>query len=169
MGASGGSRTASTPRSPRGRGRPAGPKGRPRCRSPGPPDPTTVSPTHPLLPKLKQLGLWGILQTWDVRAAQAASGHLTTAEFPALLLDAELERRQQSRVQLRLPEAGWEDGKTPARFDFAALPGLNRSGVLELATRGFLARRENLSVCGPTGVGKSRLMGGLACEAAKRG
>jgi DNA replication protein DnaC len=131
--------------------------------------PSTVSPTHPLLPKLKQLGLSGILQTLEVRAAQAATERLTSAEFLALLLDDELERRQQSRLQLRLQEAGWEEGKTLARFDFSAVPSLNRSVVLELATCGFLARRENVLICGPTGVGKSHLMAGLAFEAVKQG
>jgi DNA replication protein DnaC len=131
--------------------------------------PVESSPTHPLLPKLKHLGLSGVLQTREVRAAQAASERLSAAEFLALLLDDELERREQGRLQLRLREVGWEEGKTLARFDFGAVPGLNRSVVLELATCGFLARRENLLICGPTGVGTSHLMAALAFEAVKRG
>ena len=128
-----------------------------------------TSPLHPLLPKLKQLGLSGMLNTLDVRAAQAANGQLAPTEFLALLLDDELERRQQKGIQLRLQEAGWEEGKTLARFDFSALPTLNRSLVMELATCGFLARHENLLLCGPTGVGKSHLMSAFAYEAVKRG
>jgi len=48
-----------------------------------------------LLPKLRRLKLSGILQTLDVRAAQATERQLSPLEFLALLLDDELERRDQ--------------------------------------------------------------------------
>jgi DNA replication protein DnaC len=133
------------------------------------PYPTNTTLVHPLLPKLKRLGLSGMLNTLEVRAAQAAHDHLSSGEFLALLLDDELERREQGRLKLRLQEAGWKDGKTLARFDFAALPSLNRQAVLELATCRFIERHENLLVCGPTGVGKSHILSGLAYEAVRRG
>ncbi len=128
-----------------------------------------ATPVHPLLPKLKRLGLSGMLNTLEVRAACAARDSLSPGEFLALLLDDELERRSQSRLRLRLHEAGWEEGKNLARFDFSAVPSLNRSVVLELATCKFIERHENLLVCGPTGVGKSHSMAGVAFEAVKRG
>ncbi len=131
--------------------------------------PTNTTLVHPLLPKLKRLGLSGMLNTLEVRAAQAARDHLSSGEFLAMLLDDELERREQGRLKRRLEEAGWEEGKTLSRFDFAAVPSLNRQVVLELATCRFIERAENLLVCGPTGVGKSHLMLGLAYEAVRRG
>lgn len=127
------------------------------------------SPVHPLLPKLKELKLSGMLDSLEVRAAQAVQDGLSPGEFLALLLDDELERRDQRRLTLRLKEAGSEEGKTLARFDFAAVPSLNRSVVMELATCAFVARHDNLLICGPTGVGKSHLANALAFEAIKRG
>ena len=127
------------------------------------------SPVHPLLPKLKELRLSGMLDSLEVRAAQAVQDRLSPAEFLALLLDDELERRDHRRLGVRLKEGGCEAGKTIARFDFAAVPGLNRSVVMELATCGFVARHENILICGPTGVGKSHLASALAFEAIKRG
>ncbi len=131
--------------------------------------PTNTTLVHPLLPKLKRLGLSGMLGTLEVRAAHAAREHLSSGEFLAMLLDDELERREQGRLKLRLQEAGWQEGKTLARFDFAAVPSLNRQVVLELSTCRFIERAENLLVCGPTGVGKSHLMLGVAYEAVRRG
>jgi DNA replication protein DnaC len=80
--------------------------------------------THPLLPKLRQLKLSGMLHTLDVRAAQAAERQLAPLEFLALLLDDELERRSQQRLGRRLVTSGCDPRrKTLAHFDFAAAPG----------------------------------------------
>ncbi len=62
--------------------------------------------THPLLPKLKQLKLSGMLGTLDLRAEQATQEQLSPLEFFALLLDDELERREQNRMNYRLATSG---------------------------------------------------------------
>ena len=123
---------------------------------------------HPLLPKLRELDLSGMVLTLDVRAAQATANHLAPTEFLALLLDDELERRSQQRLARRFAESGCDEQKTLAAFDFAAAPGVQRSLVQDLATCAFLTRHENILLCGPTGVGKSHLANALACEALKR-
>jgi DNA replication protein DnaC len=125
--------------------------------------------THPLLPKLKALRLSGMLQTLDIRSTQAAERSLTPTEFLAIMLDDELERRDQARLARVVAEAGIDPGKTLAQFDFAAAPQINRSLVMELATAGFVGRAENLLLSGPTGTGKSHLANALAWEAVKRG
>jgi DNA replication protein DnaC len=123
---------------------------------------------HPLLPKLRELDLSGMALTLDLRAAQAAESHLAASEFLALLLDDEIERRSQQRLARRFAESGCDNLKTLAAFDFAAAPGVNRSLLQDLATCAFVARHENILLCGPTGVGKSHLANALACEALKR-
>jgi DNA replication protein DnaC len=124
--------------------------------------------THPLLPKLRQLKLGGMLLTLDLRAAQATERQLSPTEFLALLLDDELERRGQQRLAHHLAQSGCDEHKTLADFDFLAAPAVNRTFVQELATCAFIARHENLLLCGPTGVGKSHLANALAIEALKR-
>jgi DNA replication protein DnaC len=124
--------------------------------------------THPLLPKLRQLRLSGMLHTLDVRAAQATQRQLSPTEFLALLLDDELERRSQQRLARRLAQSGCDGQKTLAQFDFSAAPGVNRALIQDLATCIFVSRHENVLLCGPTGVGKSHLANALGIEALKR-
>jgi DNA replication protein DnaC len=112
--------------------------------------------THPLLPKLRQLRLSGMLETLDLRATQAVERQLAPVEFLALLLDDELERRNQSRLARRLTQSGCDSQKDLAHFDFAAAPGVNRTLIQDLSTCTFITRHENILLCGPTGVGKSQ-------------
>jgi len=124
--------------------------------------------THPLLPKLRQLRLSGMLETLDLRASQAVERQLAPIEFLALLLDDELERRNQGRLARRLAQSGCDSQKTLAHFDFAAAPSVNRTLIQDLSTCTFITRHENILLCGPTGVGKSHVANGLGMEALKR-
>jgi len=125
--------------------------------------------THPVLPKLKELRLSGMLASLQERAEMAREQQLSPVEFLALLLEDELERRHQRTQARRQKEAGFEYLKTLADFDFAAAPTLDKALVLEMATCGFIAAKENWLVCGPTGVGKSHLATAIGYEAIRRG
>ena len=64
--------------------------------------------THPLLPKLRELRLSGMLDTLEARTQLAQEKNLAPAEFLALLLDDEIERREQGRLIRQEREAGFE-------------------------------------------------------------
>ena len=72
--------------------------------------------SHPLLPKLRQLKLSGILNTLDVRVSQAVDQQLAPLEFLALLLDDELERRNQNRLVLKLVSLRMRQQQNPGSF-----------------------------------------------------
>jgi DNA replication protein DnaC len=125
--------------------------------------------SHPLLPKLKQLRLSGIAGTLDERAAQAAANAIRPVDFLALLLEDELDRRQQTRHDRFVRRAGFQEIKLLADFDFGAAPTLDRSLVMAMATCQFIRDHDNWILCGPTGVGKSHLAAAIGYEAIKLG
>lgn len=124
---------------------------------------------HPLLPKLKALRLSGMAHTLEHRARYAGEQNLSPSEFLALMLDDEIERRDQSRLRRDIAQAGLDEGKTLVRFDFAAAPTAPKALVHDLALCRYLDRAENVLFIGPTGTGKSHLAQALAYEAIKRG
>ena len=89
-------------------------------------------------------------------------------EFLALLLDDEIERRCNARIARMEKAAGFERLRFLNQFDFAAIPTLDRSVVLEMASCQFIERKENWLLVGPTGVGKSHLATAVGYEAIKR-
>lgn len=103
---------------------------------------------HPLLPKLKQLRLSGIATSLEERAAFAATSGVSHVDFLALLLDDELERRQQNRHQLRIRRAGFESIMLLSQFDFGVVPTLDRSLVMGMATCQFIQNKENWILSG---------------------
>jgi DNA replication protein DnaC len=125
--------------------------------------------THPLLPKLRQLKLSGMIETLEARAQLAQERQLCPTEFLALLLDDEIERREQGRLLRQEREAGFESPKRLSQFDFSAAPALSRSEVLDMASCQFISRHENWLVYGPTGTGKSHLATAVGFEAIKQG
>jgi DNA replication protein DnaC len=124
---------------------------------------------HQLTPHLKRLRLSGILETLEVRSQQAVDARWTYVEFLARLLEDEVERRAQKQLALRLRRATINTTKTLEGFDFDFNPNTNRQQVLELATCGYIRRKRNVLICGPTGVGKSHLAQALVHEACRRG
>ena len=111
---------------------------------------------HQLTPNLKRLRLSGILETLEARNQQAIDGQWSFVEFLSRLLEDEVERRGQKQLDLRIRRARVNTTKTLEGFDFNFNPGLNRQQVLDLATGQYIRQRQNVLLCGPTGVGKTQ-------------
>jgi DNA replication protein DnaC len=125
--------------------------------------------THQLIPFLKRLRMSGILDTLEVRNRQAIDNQWTYVEFLARLLEDETERREQKQLALRIRRASINTTKTLEGFDFNFNPSINRQQLLDLATCAFIAQKQNVLICGPTGVGKSHVSQALTHEACRRG
>ncbi len=97
------------------------------------------------------------------QAHQSKLGHL---EFLELLLEDEIGRRANKALARRLQRARFDEPQTIADFDFAFNPKIPSAQVRDLASCGFIARKESVLLVGPVGVGKTHLaqaIGHAAC------
>ncbi len=123
--------------------------------------------THPTLDLLHQLGLAGMAKAFGEIEASAEAIALTHPEWLGLLLDREVSYRRDKRLLARLRYARLRHQASIEDVDYRAARGLDRALFQKLAEGGWIDLRENLILCGPTGIGKSWLacaLGHKACR-----
>ena len=107
---------------------------------------------------LRQLRLGGMAAVLETRLRQAQAGPMAPIDLISCLVSDELTRRTDRLLERRRKQAGFRDPhKTLDNFDFSFNPKMNRSLVFDLATCGFIMRREDALFLGPGGTGKSHL------------
>ena len=85
------------------------------------------------------------------------------------LIELELIDRERRTVERRIRAARFPAVKSLDTFDFAAIPGLNKMLVLELARSEFILRRENVIALGNSGTGKTHVALALGLAACQKG
>jgi len=87
------------------------------------------------------------------------------------LLEPQVRRRLEGRVERRFRQSRLPERKTFAAFDFAFQPSLDRDLVMELNTLRFIDQGRNILLAGMSGTGKSHIakaLGLSACTANRR-
>jgi len=128
---------------------------------------TKPMPPQRLEMPLHQLRLSGLARTLDVRFQEAAANRLSHAEFLELILQDELNVRQERLLTRRTKAADFAQLKTLEDFDWHFNPSINRKEIYELATCNFIRQRADLLLIGPPGIGKSHLGQAIAYQAIK--
>lgn len=128
-----------------------------------------MNPMPELAPLLKQLRLSGMLDSLEQRNRQAIEQKLAYTEFLAVLIQDEVARREQKKLQLRLRRASFRSPKTLEQFDFDFNPGMNRALIQDLATGRFIQEKVAVLIVGPCGTGKSHLAQALGHCAVQQG
>lgn len=128
-----------------------------------------MQPLPELTPQLKQLRLSGILETLPGRTREAIEQKLAYPEFLALLIQDEVERREQKKFALRVRRAGFRAEKSLEDFDFAFNPHINQTLIQEVATGQFIHEKVAVLIAGPCGTGKSHIAQALGHQAVRLG
>jgi DNA replication protein DnaC len=100
-------------------------------------------------------------------AEQAEREHQGYLGYLDVLLQTELEEREQKMIARRLKEARLPKVKTLEEFDFSQAPHVSATKIRELAEGGYIERAEPVVFLGDCGTGKTHLLSGL-CVAACR-
>jgi DNA replication protein DnaC len=86
----------------------------------------------------------------ETHLRQAQAEPMVPIDLVSCHVSDELQRRADRLFERRRKQAGFRDGnKTLDNFDFSLNPKMNRSLIFDLATCGFIARREDALFLGP--------------------
>jgi DNA replication protein DnaC len=118
---------------------------------------------------LADLKMPGALEALDGILHGIDSGALTAAEAVESLLGAQIQLRNDRRLQAAMRSSRLPAVKTLEGFDFSFQPSIRREQVESLHELGFLERKENVILLGPPGVGKTHIAISLAIAAAQSG
>jgi DNA replication protein DnaC len=118
---------------------------------------------------LKALKLPTFLREYDKLARQCAAEGVDHVRYLLRLAELEMIEREQRLVERRIRAARFPSVKSLDRYDFTALPSLNKALVLELARCEYLARREIVIALGNAGTGKTHIALGLGLAACQKG
>ncbi len=119
--------------------------------------------------QLKSLKLPTVLREYDKQARIAAGDGVDHVGYLARLTELELIDRERRLVERRIKQARFPIVKQLESFDFKAVPELNKMLVLDLARGEYVARRENVILLGPSGVGKTHIALALGLAACQKG
>lgn len=117
----------------------------------------------------RQLRLSGLLNSLELRLEEARTHQLPHDQFLELILQDELNVRQQRRVERRTHAAGFRDQKTLDDFDWTFNPSIKRQQIYELASGQFVRQRRDVLLIGPPGLGKSHLVQAIGYQLIKAG
>ena len=126
--------------------------------------------SEPMMEKLLSMRLTGMAEALKAQRQDPGATELGFEERLGMLVDQQWNWRENQALERRMKAAKLRGGACIEDIDFRASRGLDRSVVRALAQESnWVAKRENLFVLGPTGVGKSYLASALAQKACRDG
>lgn len=119
--------------------------------------------------RLDRLGLLHAAEQLETLISEAVQHETAPHQVIDRLLDAELDRREERRLQTSLRLSGLPTGQTLGNFDYSFQPSVERSRIETLATCQWIRENRTLLLQGPPGVGKTHLGVALGVKAIEHG
>jgi DNA replication protein DnaC len=105
--------------------------------------------------RLERLGMVHAAERIEGLISEAVKNDTAPHLLIDQLLDAELERREERRLQTSLRLSGLPTGQTLGNFDFSFQPSVERARIETLGTCQWIREKRTLLIQGPPGVGKT--------------
>ena len=121
--------------------------------------------THPTMEKLRAMKLWGMIKALEDQMATAETDSLSFEERLGLMVDREMDERQNRRLVARLKKAKLRHQACMEDIDYRHPRGLDKALMMSLASCTYIRKAQNIIITGPTGVGKTYLTCALAHKA----
>lgn len=125
--------------------------------------------THPTFEQLRSLKLTGMLKALQEQEQMPDIDQLGFLERLGLLVDREIQERDNRRLASRLRFAKLKQAACLEDLDLKTPRQLDRSLLQQLADCRWVTQHLNVLITGPTGVGKSYLACALAQKACRQG
>ena len=110
---------------------------------------------HPLVDRLRGLGMAAMADAFVEMQSNSAAADLTREDWLGLLLDREAAARDNRRLRRRLGQARLRQSTMVEDTDFRTSRGLDRGLFHKHASCDWIRHSEHLVITGSTGVGKS--------------
>jgi DNA replication protein DnaC len=126
-----------------------------------------MTPMDNIHSHLKTLKLSRMEKALDEIFAEATKKNLSATAVLERLLEIEAVALIERRMERRIRESKLPERKLLADFDFAFQTGIDKRQVMDLATLGFVERKQWLILAGSSGAGKSHIAKALlllACQ-----
>lgn len=128
-----------------------------------------MSTTTQNLSKLRELRLVAMASAYEVQQEQPKLQQIAFDDRFGLLLEAEVATRNSRKLNRLVKMASFPEAAAMEDQDTRASRGLDQAMVAALASCNWIARKQNLMILGPTGVGKTWLASAFGHQACRLG
>jgi DNA replication protein DnaC len=118
---------------------------------------------------LSQLKMRGVLESLDLRLAEATSQGWGHSDFLSAIITDEKTFRDNSHIKRRLKAAKFRTDACAEKIDTTAARNLSAAQVRDLMELRFLKEPRNVLIQGATGVGKTYLATAIGNQACRKG